>query len=182
MKKFGVTLIEICLAILIMGAALLPIFGMLTSSNSASRLQKAEGVAANLAKEKMNELLFSLSPTNFQVLTTVKTDLFQIEGNEYQVESQVFPHANTSFKVYYPEVLWHNMRDCTGGKEFYVLSGATYINDHSDKTIQDVTQVTYTLVYDVILKVQWRLPNGAFNDTNRMILVSRKGFAVKKGT
>ena len=181
MRKLGVTLIEICLAILIMAISLLPMFGMLSSSNSASRLQKAEGVAANLAKEKMNELLFSLSLTNFQALTTAESTVYTIEGNEYQVERQAFAHPNSNFKTYYPEVLWHDMRQCTGGMEKFTLSGGSYITDHSDKTIQDVTQVTDILVYDVILKVQWRLPNGTYNDINRMILVSRKGFAVKKG-
>lgn len=165
------------LAIAILAVAMMPIFHMMSASNTASRMQKVEGVAANLAKEEMNRWMYVLDPGNFpddgdEHLVNV----FNIEGNEIEIKVRVYRHGNTSTNVKYPEFDWHDFRtSCGGGREGNDLTGMTH--DRS-RPIQEVTRDedrTFRLV-DIVMIVRWRTPNTAWSDVNRFYLLSRRGY------
>ena len=57
-NKKAVTLTEILVAVVMLAAAGLPIFGLLNFSAKGTREQSAEAEAGNLAKEEMNRLMY----------------------------------------------------------------------------------------------------------------------------
>ena len=178
----GTTLVEIVLAVAILAFAMMPIFGLMSYSNTASRLQKVEGVAANLAKEEMNRWMYAFKPENID--GTVQQREETIEGNVFQITVRSYRHDSTTTKVRYPRFKWHDFRNtCPGGSEGNSLSGSGFVEAVANKSIEDVTRdskmpdpkKTYRLV-DLALEVKWRLPSGSYNDTNRLILLSRRGW------
>ncbi|HNV71497.1 MAG TPA: hypothetical protein PKO06_17465 [Candidatus Ozemobacteraceae bacterium] len=178
--RAGITFVELCLAVIILAMALLPIFGLMSASNTATRQQKAEGVAANLAKEEMNRLLYVITRTNCETMQSAEIENRDVEGNVFRITKQFFFYDNTAFNVTYPEVQWHDMRQCTGGIETNMLNTATHIKTR-EKNLLEVTQESQMMIADVVLKIEWRLPNEAdFKPTSFLNLVARRAFLVEK--
>lgn len=186
-EKGGTTLVEIVLAVAILAFAMMPIFGLMSFSNSSSRMQKVEGVAANMAKEEMNRWMFAMKPENFTNDGQVDQREENIEGNFYRVTVRAYRHPQTTL-VRYPRFKWHDFRtSCAGGREGNSLTGSTFVEAVSNKSFEDVThdstaplpagetRKTFRLV-DVALEVQWRLPTGSYNNQNRLVLISRRGW------
>ncbi|HEY9070083.1 MAG TPA: hypothetical protein VIV61_07480 [Candidatus Ozemobacteraceae bacterium] len=175
--RLGTSFAEVILAVAIMMFAMLPIFGMMSSSNTATRMQKIEGVAANLAKEEMNRWMYILDPESFPADgVEYPVDVQPIEGNEVEIKVWVYRHENTTTNVVYPKFEWHDFRACVGGSEHNNLDGKT---TPFTRPVQEVTRdeapKTFRLV-DIVLRARWRTPNTAWSEVNQFFLVSRRGY------
>jgi type II secretory pathway pseudopilin PulG len=181
MRRFniGMTLVEIMMAVAILGAIILPIVGLLDYSNRGTREQDAEGIAANIAKEKMNQLLFELSKTNLLAgANTAETEV--IKGNVFQWEYTVHQWGASELGFNIPQFRFHDPQLCAGG------GGVE--SDHENaldapKTMNladvypDAAGETY--MADISLIMKWRLPNqSAFDDRNQFQLFARRTFLV----
>ena len=167
------TLIEIVLAILILAMSLLPIFGILTSSGAASRSQKAEGVAAGLAKEQMNRYMYVLEKANVVSGAWGLGNPYLVEGNIYEGDVSVVTYGDGVINMDVPEVApAHNYRSCSTAGE---AQGVTF-NDVV-KTVQVIRNTTIVSLADIKLVVRWRLPSEpTFKATNYIVLVARRAF------
>lgn len=179
MKKNGTTLLEVLLALAMLALAMIPMFGLMSSSNTATRVQKIEGVAANLAKEEMNKWMYVIDPANFPadgVEEVVNGGPFNVEGNEVEIKMRVYRHANSATNVKYPDFDWHDFRTtCAGGGEGNDLDSIT---NEVTRTVSEVTigdPRTFRLI-DIVLEARWKTPNTAWSNTNRFFLVSRRGY------
>jgi len=178
MRNNGTTLLEVLLAVAMLALAMIPMFGLMSSSNTASRVQKIEGVAANLAKEEMNKWMYVFDPGNFPndgVEDFVNGGPFIVEGNEVEIKVRVYRHQNTSTNVKYPDFVWHDFRtSCPGGTEGNDLDSKT---NELTRTIEEVTKdSTKPRLIDIAMQVRWRTPNTAWSDVNRFFLLGRRGW------
>jgi type II secretory pathway pseudopilin PulG len=180
MKRYsGYTLLEIILAVAVLAFALVPIFSMLSSSGAATREQKAESVAANLAKEKMNWLMVVANATNLSNFESGEqtVDTVFLEGNEFQVSARTRKLLDTEVAVVYPKFDWHDIRSCTGGIEVHDISSAfSTENKKINEVVRHPDAGNFHLM-DIFLRVKWKLPNeSGFKEKNQLILVSRRAF------
>lgn len=181
MKKRGTSLLEVILAIAMMVLSMIPIFGLMSSSNTASRGQKIEGVASNLAKEVMNKWMYILDPSSWEDLDDGEVFLenggpFNIEGNEVEIKVRIYRHLNTSTNIKYPEFEWHNFRaTCSGGAETTDLDSKTNVVTRTMAEVTKGDSRTFRLI-DIVLEVRWKTPNTNWSDTNRFFLLSRRGY------
>jgi len=178
----GVTMPEIVLAVGLMAFSFLPIFSMLSSSNAASRQQKAEGIAVNLAKEYMNKIMFVILKTNFTWPDNRESQFdsdVTIEGMVFQVFVTVVRHPNNATNVTWPEHSLHDFSTtCPNGAEGFLEDNTTKITSKT-RTIESVTRdpATDFRLLDILLRVRWRQPNTAvFRDSDQLVLVSRRSF------
>jgi hypothetical protein len=170
------------IAIIIMAGALMPIFYFMSSSNTATRQQKAEGVAANLAKEEMNRWLYVFRKEQFNAFSDdieapSPNGTIVIEGNEYRVSVVINKFMDSSLQMVYPKVkaLQRHFQGCGSGQE----SGSWSASDFETPT-QTIHAISKTSTYhlaDIILRVRWRLANESqFRPHNQIMLVSRRAF------
>lgn len=178
MRRTGTTLLEVLIAVAMLAFAMIPMFGLMSSSNTASRVQKIEGVAANLAKEEMNKWMYILDPANFPndgVEWVVNGGPFNIEGNEIEIKVWVYRHTNTSTNVKYPDFGWHDFRTtCADRSEGNNLDSLT---TEVTRNIEEVTKGdsrTFRLI-DIVMRVGWKTPVTTWSDVNSFFLVSRRG-------
>ena len=169
------------IAVAIMASTLVPIFYFLSASNTASRLQKAEGVGANLAKEELNRWLYVYSKTNFDSLSNnTETDWslgnsFFVEGNQFQGKIMVRKITDSELQMVFPKVKLHNFQACTGG-ESNAWGAGSFESPSPEDTVANIAKTSDYHLADIILKVKWRLPNDVFKPTNQLILVTRRAF------
>ncbi len=178
MKKNGTTLLEVLPAVAMLALAMIPMFGLMSSSNTASRIQKIEGVAANLAKEEMNKWMYVIDPTSFPddgVEEYVNGAPFIVEGNEVEIKVRVYRHQNTSTNVKYPDFVWHDFRTtCPDSTEGNNLDSKT---NQVTRTIEEVTRdATRPRLIDIVMQVRWKTPTTSWSDVNKFFLVSRRGW------
>jgi len=188
-RKKAFTLIEVILAVLIMAATMGGIFALMSYSNAASRQQKAEGVAANLAKEELNKWLYAFKKENFDSISD-DTDENWTLGNPYVVEGNQFygtirikRHSDTVSTFVFPKVKWHDFQKfCNHGAEGKISGSSDF--EIVKKSIKDVTMdpnppsppKNFRFV-DISLRVKWKLPNeNDFKPSNQFLLVTRRAF------
>lgn len=174
-RKTGTTLIEIVLAVLILALSMLPIFGIMSYSGGATRYQKAEGVAAGLAKEEMNRLMYALQEGNVKTDDWSYGDDFNVEGNFYTGKVTVFKYSDAAVNVRYAEIKPHNYQSCSATGESVTRTAADF--DTRNKPITEIRKPSKIAMADIMLRVTWRLPNEtAPKATNFIVLVGRRAF------
>ncbi len=173
----GTTLIEIVLAIMILALSMLPIFGIMSYTGGATRNQKAEGVAAGLAKEEMNRWMYALKSTN---VTTGTHDWsfgpdFNVEGNLYSGVVTVAKYGDASVNVTYPEIKPHNYQNCSAAGESAPRSASDFFT--RVKPLTEIRNPPKDAMADIRVVVTWRLPNEATaRPVNTIVLVARRAF------
>lgn len=180
-NRQGMNLIEIVLAVSILALAVLPIAGMLDYTNRGTREQDAEGIAANLAKEEMNRLMYVFDRINLlDGAPGPKVWSYggsvNKKGNEFTGEYSVYEHANGSLNFQIPQMVFHDPLLCSAGGEENdgVAGGATGMN------IATVyPDIAHNLLVDIMLRVRWKLPGRDFEPQNELILLGRRAFLVK---
>lgn len=180
MKK-GTTLIEIMLAIGIMAAAIIPMFGLLSYSDRGTREQDAEGIAANWAKEKMNWLMNVASRANLESGiggAELSDSPLTVKGNTFFGKFTVYPVENSDLKFQVPQMNFHDPRKCPPpGDETQTGVLASPITP----SVKDVLPALGTMIYDIKLEVTWKLANESTLDPKKkFILVARRSFLVKE--
>ncbi|OIP23459.1 hypothetical protein AUK22_09760 [bacterium CG2_30_54_10] len=175
--KNGTTLIEVVLATLILALSMLPIFGIMSYTGGATRNQKAEGVAAGLAKEEMNRWMYALKKAN---VTTGTHDWsfgpgFNVEGNLFSGVVTVYKYGDAEVKVAYPEIEPHDYQSCSAVGESRMLTAADFITQ--EKFLDKIRKPADDALADISVVVTWRLPNEATaRPVNRIQLVGRRAF------
>ena len=183
----GVSLLELLVATGILAMFLLPIVHMLSTFSGASRHQKAESVAANLAKEEMN---WWLTQADAAFLAGVdrsgwnyRTPPREIEGNSFDLGVKVRFHGAEALVMTIPRFTWHDfihgesgIGPCTNGIERRLLASGTDVVARSVKLGEiSVDRARRSGFYDVLLRVRWKLPNEPdFTPVNTRYLFSRR--------
>lgn len=179
-KRSGMNLIEIMLAVAILALTILPVVGLLDYTNRGSREQDAEGIAANLAKEEMNRLMYVIDRENLiDGSPGVKQWSFggahNVKGNEFYGEYRVYKHANSSLSFQVPQMNFHDPLECPTGAEANTgVNGTPIALD-----LETVYPGSPTLLVDIILKVKWKTPSRDFEPHNEITLVGRRAFLVR---
>ncbi len=120
-KTSAVTLTELLISISILAFIILPIFGLLNYTNRGTREQDAEGIAANLAKEEMNRLMFVISRDNLlDGAGTPQPWSFgadhDVKGNSFSGEYTVYPFTSAELNFSLPNFKFHDPMTCSSGK------------------------------------------------------------------
>ncbi len=186
--RAGVSLIEIMVALAILASFLLPTFHLLVNFTGASRQQKVEGLAANLAKEEMNWWLSVASGSYY----TSSVDLtgwnsrlgtVELDGNQVELAMKVRRHEGTRLVMNFPVFQWHDFVNggggyspCKDGIEQRVLASGTDVLIRTERldhwSPERSRQVDF---YDLLLRVRWKLPNESdFAAVNTRYLLSRR--------
>ncbi len=176
-KRRGLTLVEIMMAIGILGAIIIPVLGLLDYSNRGTREQDAEGIAANLAKEKMNQLMFVISRDNL-LANAGTTSTENIKGNDIAWKYQVYTFSNAELGFSVPQFKFHDPQICASG---YESSPGTVLDAPKTMTLEEVypDATAEIRMVDINMTVKWKLPNqGAYDDRNQFQLVARRTFLV----
>ncbi|MBU1109066.1 MAG: prepilin-type N-terminal cleavage/methylation domain-containing protein [Candidatus Riflebacteria bacterium] len=183
-QNSGITLTELMIATTIMAFVILPIFGLLNYTNRGTREQDAEGIAANLAKEEMNRLMFIISREN--LLSGAGAPLewsfgadYDIKGNKFSGEYTVYPFSNTELAFSIPKFVFHDPMNCSSGLE---TTPGTTLGTAQPMTIAEVYPDSAGLcrLADIKLVVKWRLPSGEYNEISQFELLARRAFLVKE--
>ena len=183
-KRKGITLTEIMLAVAILGFIILPIFGLLNYTNRGTREQDAEGIAANLAKEEMNRLMFVISRDNLlsgagsAQAWSFGAD-YEVKGNKFTGEYTVFPFNNTELAFAIPAFKFHDPMGCNNGIE---ANAAGALEAPKTMTLAEVypDSAHKCRLADIRLVVRWRLPSGEYNDISQLQLLARRAFLDKE--
>lgn len=175
--KTGMTLVEIMIAVAILGAIILPVIGLLDYSNRGTREQDVEGIAANLAKEKMNQLMYVIDRDN--LLGGGGETVETIKGNDiaWSYETYQFTNAELGFAV--PKFIFHDPLGCSGGHESN--PGATLDATPNTMTIAEVYPdlAGECRMVDICMTVRWRMANeSGYDPKNTFKLVARRTFLV----
>ncbi len=180
----GVTLTELMIAVGILAFVVLPIFGLLQYSNRGTREQDAEGIAANLAKEEMNRLMYVINRENLlDGAGAAKSWSFgadhDVKGNKFSGEYTVYPFTSAELNFAIPRFVFHDPMNCSSGVES--APGAT-LGANDSMTIADVYPDTAGLcrLADIRLVVRWHVPGGEYNETNQFELLARRAFVDKE--
>jgi prepilin-type N-terminal cleavage/methylation domain-containing protein len=175
----GVTLAELMIAIAILAFVILPIFGLLQYTNRGTREQDAEGIAANLAKEEMNRLMYVISRENLlDSAGTTKPWSFgadhDVKGNKFSGEYTVYPFdsADLNFKI--PNFIFHDPIGCSPN----CANHAGALGAAESMSIAEVYPDTADLcrLADIRLVIKWHVPSGEYNETNQFELLARRAF------
>jgi prepilin-type N-terminal cleavage/methylation domain-containing protein len=184
-KNTGFTLVEIMMAVAILAFIVLPIFGLLNYANRGTREQDAEGIAANLAKETMNQLMFVASSTNLLAGAGSPQPLPQdhtIKGNFFTGEYVVKTYTSDEITFSVPQTEFHDPMDCAAGNGLETKSAATiYAAGAEPMTLSDLypEHAGEVMMADIHLKIRWKLPSQAsFDPRNELELVARRTFLV----
>lgn len=181
-RNKGTTLVEIMMAVSILAFVILPVLGLLNYSNRGTREQDAEGIAANLAKEEMNWLMFVATSDNLLDANGVPT-LWRVgekvvKGNVFRGEYTTYPFTSGELSFDVPKFKFHDPQDCAGGLE---SSPGTALDGTDPMTIAEVYPdiAAECRLIDIRLVVQWRLPSGEYDDRNQFQLIARRAFLVQ---
>ncbi|HPT46170.1 MAG TPA: hypothetical protein PLM07_09750 [Candidatus Rifleibacterium sp.] len=180
----AITLTEIMIAVAILGFVILPIFGLLNYTNRGTREQDAEGIAANLAKEEMNRLMYVISRDNLlSAAGSAQTWSFgsdyDVKGNKFTGAYTVFPFSNDELGFIIPAFKFHDPMGCNNGLEANpgsaldpakTMTLAAVFPDSADKC----------RLADIRLVVRWHLPGGEYNSTSQFQLLARRAFVDKE--
>ncbi len=180
----AVSLVEIMLAVSILALSVLPIAGLLTYATRGTREQDAEGIAANLAKEEMNRLMYVITRAN--LLNGAGTaqpwsyaqagHTVEMKGNIFEGEYTVYEHDNSSLNFKIPQMTFHEPQSCAAGGETHTGVPGT---PRSLNLATLYPGITWPLLVDICLKIRWRLPSGSFESRNELILLGRRAFPVE---
>jgi len=185
-----VSFVEVILAVAILATAMLPIFGIISSSGFATRFQKAEIVAANLAKEEMNRWLYEFPKGKFEQYFTSPGANQPIEwslGNPYSVEGNLFEgrikmekHLDSTVSFSFPVLTWHSfLTTCPDGSEQNEHTATKPLFTEAKKDFGNLIgpgSGNYHIV-DILLKVRWKLPSEVqFNPNNQFVVLARRFF------
>jgi len=182
----GVTLTELMIAVGILAFVVLPIFGLLQYTNRGTREQDAEGIAANLAKEEMNRLMYVISRDNLLSGAGAAQPWsfgadYEFKGNTFSGEYTVYPFSSDELSFSIPQFTFHDPMGCAGGdgKESNV---AATIGAPKNMTIAEVFPDTAgeCRLADIKLLVKWKVPSGEYNETNQFELLARRAFIDKE--
>ena len=172
----GITLVEIMIAVAILGAVIIPVVALLDYSNRGTREQDVEGIAANLAKERMNKLLFVVSRDNLISNSgTVTTE--SIKGNDISWEYQVYQFSNSEIGFTVPQFKFHDPQICSSGQE---ANPGGALDSPKTMTLAEVyPDDTTCRMADIKMTVKWKLPNqSTYDDRNQFDLIARRTFLV----
>ncbi len=185
----GVSLIEILAAVAIMALFLMPVFHMLVSFSTASRQQKSEGVAANLAKEEMNWWMLIASSSYLESSAVsfqnwnFRRPTVDIEGNQFELGMKIRKHPGIDLRMVYPRFEWHDFLNggagyspCKDGIEQRILASGSDVVMKIER-LGDISPDRAIRVgfYDLLLRVRWKMPNeNDFSQTNTRFILSRR--------
>ena len=180
-NRFGVSLTEVILAVSILALSVLPIAGMMSYTLRGTRDQDAEGIAANLAKEEMNRLLFVISQENlFENARTPRNwtrGNVEVKGNIFEGTYVVYPHDNASVRFTVSNFVFHDPQECSDGAE----SVGGVVGAPVTRTIAETyPAIGDALMADIIMRIRWRSPAGDFLPQNQLTLVARRTFLVRE--
>lgn len=178
----AITLPEILIAVAILAFVILPVYQLLNHTNRGTREQDAEGIAANLAKEEMNRLMFVITRDN--LLSGAGSAQpwsfgadYDVKGNKFSGEYTAFPFSNSELGFSLPNFKFHDPMGCNNGLE---ANPASALDAPKTMTIAEVyPDSTSCHLADIRLVVRWRLPGGEYNDINKFQLLARRAFLVK---
>ena len=178
----GTTLIEILIAMGILAMAIIPMFGLLSFSDRGTRAQDAEGIAANLAKEEMNNLMNVVTRNNLKSAIGTPTswplgDDYDVKGNKFTGKYVVHVVDNKNLNFVIPKLTFHDPRTCNDNQETH-----TGVINATPKTVNLHTALPSlpNMIMDIKLVVTWRLANEKkYNPKNKFVLVARRSFLVK---
>lgn len=180
----GITLTELMIAVGILAFVILPVFGLLQYTNRGTREQDAEGIAANLAKEEMNRLMFVISRGNLlsgagsAQSWSFGAD-YDVKGNKYSGEYTVYPFSSTELAFLIPNLVFHDPIRCSDGVE---IDGPGSLGAGKTMTIAQVYPDTAgeCRLADIKLVVKWHVPSGEYNEINQFELLARRAFVDKE--
>lgn len=172
-NRSGMNLVDIMLAISILAFAILPVAGLLDYANRGTREQDAEGIAANLAKEEMNSLMYVIDQTNL-LNGAPGTKNWNIKGNEFESQYAVYPHNNNSLDFSVPQMNFHDPINCSGGEVNSGVVGAPV-----PMNLDVLYPGLPPLLVDIAFTIRWRLPGKAFEPQNEITLIGRRAFLVE---
>lgn len=182
-NKKAVTLTEILVAVVMLAAAGLPIFGLLNFSAKGTREQSAEAEAGNLAKEEMNRLMYvekfdSLLVNAGQDIPckfAEGKDKVVRKGNEFQGFYTIYKIPNNLINFTVPKMKFHKPQDCSAGSaetHTGIVEGQDTVNIVD---LIDPDKKNDTFLVDIYLEIQWKLPSEkVFSDKNKLILYGRR--------
>ncbi len=176
----GVTLTELMIAVGILAFVILPIFGLLQYTNRGTREQDAEGIAANLAKEEMNRLMYVINRENLlNGAGTAQPWSFggnhDVKGNKFSGEYTVYPFTSAELNFAIPKFVFHDPMNCSSGVE---SNPGGSLGPADSMSIAEVFPDTAGLcrMADIRLVVRWHVPSGEYNETNQFELLARRTF------
>lgn len=180
----GVTLTELMVATAIMAFVILPIFNLLNYTNRGTREQDAEGIAANLAKEEMNRLMFIITSENLLAGAGAAQEWsfgadYDVKGNKFSGEYTVYPFSNTELAFSIPKFVFHDPMNCSAGLE---NNPSATLTGPQTMTIAEIYPGSADIcrLADIRLLVKWRLPSGEYDETSQLELLARRAFIVKE--
>ncbi len=180
----AITLTEIMIAVAILGCVILPIFGLLNYTNRGTREQDSEGIAANLAKEEMNRLMYVISRDNLLAgagnpqTWSFGTD-YEVKGNKFTGAYTVFPFTNAELAFTVPAFKFHDPMGCSNGLE---AAPQNALDTPKTMTLAEVypDSTDRCRLVDIRLVVRWHLPGGDYNSTSQFQLLARRAFIDKE--
>jgi len=183
-SRTGVTLTELMIAVGILAFVILPVFGLLQYTNRGTREQDAEGIAANLAKEEMNRLMYVISRDNLLSGAGAAQPWsfgadHDVKGNKFSGEYTVYPFTSAELNFAIPKFVFHDPMNCSSGVESN--PGGT-LGAADSMSIAEVYPDTAGLcrLADIRLVVRRHVPGGEYNDTNQFELLARRAFVDKE--
>jgi hypothetical protein len=173
------------IAVSILAFVILPIFGLLQYTNRGTREQDAEGIAANLAKEEMNRLMYVISRDN---LLSGAGSLqpwsfgadYDFKGNKFSGEYSVHPFSSSELSFSIPTFIFHDPMRCAGNGQEQDVAGT--IGPAKTMTLAEVypDSAGECRLADIRLVVKWKVPSGEYNETNQFELLARRAFVDKE--
>lgn len=176
-KRIGMTLVEIMMAVAILGAIVLPIVGLLDYSNRGTREQDVEGIAANIAKEKMNQLMYVIDRDN--LLSGGAETVETVKGNDIAWSYETYQFTNTELAFTVPKFVFHDPLGCSSGHESN--PSAALDSTPNSMTIAEVypDKAGECRMVDICMTVKWKTPaQSDYDPRNTFKLVARRTFLV----
>lgn len=179
----GLTLVEIMMAVSILAFIILPVVGLLNYSNRGTREQDAEGIAANLAKEEMNRLMYVVTRENLLEAEANPTTWslgadYDVKGNKFSGEFSVYPHSSSDLSFSVPQFKFHDPQKCSGG---YETDPGNTLESPEPMTLAEVypDSASECRLADILLVVKWRVASeDDYDPRNQFKLIARRAFLV----
>ncbi|MBF0406825.1 MAG: hypothetical protein HQM10_05705 [Candidatus Riflebacteria bacterium] len=159
----AVTLVEIMIAVLIMGAALLPIVDMLTTSSKSTKYERSESEAMQFACDIMDTILMKMDFTDSNIASpTDVTITLKFTDILYKVEVNEVSQASSAYNFVVPRIDYHP--PCLNGIEQISTLSAIIVADTSRSIYQldkeKLSSPSDVDLKDIKLTVRWK-PHGA---------------------